>query len=130
MMIKKRIIAVALLAAFGVLALAPETLACDRRRRASLARSYYGNQYRYSGVAGQRYYAPSRAYYAPVSRYYAPYRRSHSTRDAILTVAAPAAIAAGVGALLGGKKGAGVGALLGGGGGAAYYLIKRQRNRY
>ena len=52
-----------------------------------------------------------------------------STGRAILTVGAPAAIGAGVGALLSGKKGAAVGALLGGGGGAAYYLIKkRDRN--
>jgi len=49
------------------------------------------------------------------------------TGRAVLTIAAPAAIAAGVGALVGGKKGAAVGALLGGGGGAVYYLIKNRR---
>jgi len=45
----------------------------------------------------------------------------------LLTIGAPAAIGAGLGALFGGGKGAGVGALLGGGGGAAYYLIKHRR---
>ncbi|HKG21340.1 MAG TPA: hypothetical protein VKC34_05530, partial [Blastocatellia bacterium] len=53
-----------------------------------------------------------------------------STGRALLTIGAPAAVGAGVGALLSGKKGAAVGALLGGGGGAAYYLIKkRDRDR-
>jgi len=59
--------------------------------------------------------------------YYARNRRGHSTRNAILTVAAPAALGAGVGAIAGGKRGAGAGALIGGGAGALYYLIKRKR---
>ncbi|HEY7546523.1 MAG TPA: hypothetical protein VID27_16655 [Blastocatellia bacterium] len=63
------------------------------------------------------------------ARYYAERRRGHSTRDLILTIAAPAAIAAGFGGIVGGKKGAGIGALLGGGGGAAYYLYKNRRRR-
>lgn len=68
-----------------------------------------------SGVAGDRYYAQR--------------KRGSSTKDLILTIAAPAAIGAGIGAIAGGKKGAGIGALLGGGGGAAYYLIKNRRKR-
>jgi hypothetical protein len=70
---------------------------------------------RRSGVAGDRYYAER--------------SRGSSTKDLILTIAAPAAIGAGIGAIAGGKKGAGIGALLGGGGGAAYYLIKNRRRR-
>lgn len=76
--------------------------------------------------------ARTRTYRAPRrgvagARYYAEPRRGHSTRDLILTIAAPAAIGAGIGALAGGKRGAGIGALLGGGGGALYHLIKRRR---
>jgi len=54
------------------------------------------------------------------------YRRRDSTLRTALTIAAPAAVGAGVGALAGGGKGAAVGALLGGGGGAIYHLIKRR----
>ncbi|MFY9572637.1 MAG: hypothetical protein WAV20_14655, partial [Blastocatellia bacterium] len=59
------------------LTLAPDSLACDRNRRASYyrpaARSFYG-PYAYSGVAGTRYY--SQPYYASSSRYYSqPYYR-------------------------------------------------------
>jgi|SRR5215813_2593857 len=76
-------------------------------------RHYYaGRSYRRSGVAGVAYAAP---------------RRDHSTRNMILTVAAPAALAAGIGGIAGGGKGAGIGALLGGGGGALYYLLKHRR---
>jgi hypothetical protein len=103
----KRFTVVALVLALLSLALAPEAAACHRYRRA-----YYGRPYRYSGVAGARYY-----------RHY----HGHSTRNLLLTVGAPAALGAGVGALLGGGKGAGVGALLGGGGGAAYYLLNHRR---
>jgi hypothetical protein len=53
-------------------------------------------------------------------------RRGHSKLKTALTIAAPAAIGAGIGALAGGGKGAGIGALLGGGGGAAYYLYKNR----
>jgi hypothetical protein len=45
----------------------------------------------------------------------------------ILTIAGPAAVGAGIGAIARGGKGAGIGALLGGGGGALYYLIKHRR---
>jgi len=45
----------------------------------------------------------------------------------ILTIAGPAAVAAGIGGIVHGGKGAGIGALLGGGGGALYYLAKHRR---
>jgi len=61
------------------------------------------------------------------TRYYAEPRRGHSTRDLILTIAAPAAIGAGIGGIARGGKGAGIGALLGGGGGALYHLFKNRR---
>jgi len=56
-------------------------------------------------------------------------RRGSSKLKTALTIAAPAAIGAGIGVAAGGKKGAAVGALVGGGGGALYHLIKnRDRN--
>jgi hypothetical protein len=85
-----------------------------------VARSYSGTR----SYSGSRYYAPRRR--VAGVRYVEP-RRGHSTRNMILTIAAPAALGAGVGAIAGGKKGAGVGALLGGGGGALYYLLKHRR---
>lgn len=74
-----------------------------------------------------------RAYYAPRARvagarYSATPRRGHSTRNMILTIAAPAAIGAGIGAIAKGGKGAGIGALIGGGGGALYHLMKHRRD--
>ncbi len=53
-------------------------------------------------------------------------RSKNSTLKTVLTIAAPAALGAGVGGAFGGKKGAGVGALLGGGGGALYHLIRNK----
>jgi hypothetical protein len=53
-------------------------------------------------------------------------RKKNSTLKTVLTIAAPAAVGAGVGGAVGGKKGAGVGALIGGGGGALYHLIKNR----
>jgi hypothetical protein len=53
-------------------------------------------------------------------------RKKNSTLKTVLTIAAPAAIGAGVGGAVGGGKGAGVGALIGGGGGALYHLIKNR----
>jgi hypothetical protein len=55
-------------------------------------------------------------------------RRGDSKLKTVLTIAAPAAIGAGIGAAAGGGKGAAAGALIGGGGGALYHLIKN-RNR-
>ena len=76
-------------------------------------RSYYSSRSSARrGVAGVSYVAR---------------RRGHSTRNMILTVAAPAALGAGIGGIAGGGKGAGIGALLGGGGGALYYLLKHRR---
>jgi hypothetical protein len=76
-------------------------------------RHYYASRsYARSGVAGVAYVAPK--------------KRDHSTRNMILTVAAPAALAAGIGGIAGGGKGAGIGALIGGGGGALYYLLKHK----
>ena len=72
-----------------------------------------------------RYYAPRTR--VAGARYYAEPRRGHSTRDMILTIAGPAAIGAGIGAIAHGGKGAGIGALLGGGGGALYHLYKNRR---
>lgn len=63
--------------------------------------------------------------YKPAS-YPAAKRRGSSKLKTVLTIAAPAAIGAGIGAAAGGKKGAGVGALIGGGGGALYHLIKNR----
>ncbi len=62
------------------------------------------------------------------ARYYAAPRRGHSTRNMILTIAGPAAVGAGIGAIANGGKGAGIGALLGGGGGALYHLFKHRRD--
>jgi hypothetical protein len=51
-------------------------------------------------------------------------RRHPSKLRTALTIAAPAALGAGIGGIAGGGKGAGIGALLGGGGGALYHLFK------
>src|SRR5215813_3428215 len=108
-MAKKKLGIIVLVAALLSLALAPERLACRRHYRV----------YRSRAVA--HYYVP-RARVAGVTYYH----HNHSTRNKILTVLAPAAVGAGIGALAGGGKGAGIGALVGGGGGAAYYLIKHR----
>ena len=79
--------------------------------RTRVTRAYYPRSGRVR-VAGERYVAA---------------RRGHSTRNMILTIAGPAAVAAGIGGIIHGGKGAGIGALLGGGGGALYYLAKHRR---
>lgn len=57
----------------------------------------------------------------------APVRKSGNSKlKTVLTIAAPAAVGAGIGAAAGGKKGAAIGALIGGGGGAAYHLYKNR----
>jgi hypothetical protein len=53
-------------------------------------------------------------------------RRRGSKLKTILTIAAPAAIGAGVGAAFGGGRGAGAGALIGGGGGALWHLLRNK----
>lgn len=141
----KRTAAIVLAVAFLSLAIAPETLAFQRNRRVGFYRpstTYYSPS-SYRGVAGTRYY--SQPYYGRTvgTRYYGQqysgnrydygqsyYRgRRNSTRNLVLTVAAPAAIGAGIGAIAGGGKGAGIGALVGGGGGALYYLLKHRGRR-
>ena len=144
----KRIAAIVLAVTFVSLTVAPETQAQRLRRdcNRSVNTRYYGSD-PYSGVAGQRYYASpyyngaatryyGQPYYGQVAgtRYYGQnyrgYRGSRpSTRNAILTVAGPAAVGAGIGAIAGGGKGAGVGALIGGGGGAIYYLLRNRGRR-
>jgi hypothetical protein len=126
----KRIAVMALLLAFVSLAIPSDTFAqnCRGRRfgnRAAYGRTYYTSPYRYQGGS---YYNPYRYSGVAGNRFYAS--RRNSTRDTILRIAAPAAVAAGVGALLGGKKGAAVGALFGGGGGAIYHLVRNRNRRY
>lgn len=146
----KRTAAIVISAAFISLAVAPDSLAFQRYRRAGYCApttTYYRSS-AFRGVAGTRYYAqpyyytPVRTYYAPVgtryygSRYYGTryygsrYYRDHSTRNLALTVVAPAAVGAGIGAIAGGGKGAGIGALVGGGGGALFYLLRHHGRRY
>ena len=71
------------------------------------------------------------SYRAPVTYRRVVYReraRRHGSKlRTALTIAAPAALGAGIGLAAGGKKGAGVGALVGGGGGALYHLFKNRR---
>ncbi len=62
--------------------------------------------------------------YKPAS--YPAKRRGSSKLKTALTIAAPAAIGAGIGVAAGGKKGAAAGALIGGGGGALYHLLKNR----
>jgi len=130
----KRTAAVVLTVAFLSLAFAPETLAFNRCRRTgyrSTAASYYSPYaYRGQGYYSRPYYGAAGSRYYSGSRYYGSYYRGHSTRNLILTVAAPAAVGAGIGAIAGGGKGAGIGALVGGGGGALFYLLKHHSRRY
>ena len=59
----------------------------------------------------------------------APARRcGNSKLKTVLTIVAPAATGAGIGAAAGGGRGAAAGALIGGGGGALYQALKN-RNR-
>ncbi|MEK6288346.1 MAG: hypothetical protein AABO57_21730 [Acidobacteriota bacterium] len=85
-----------------------------------------------TSVASRARYAPrysSRRARVAGARYYAEPRKDHSMRNLILTIAGPAAVGAGIGAIARGGKGAGIGALLGGGGGALYHLYKNRRRR-
>jgi len=135
--------AIVLAVTFLSLSIAPETLAWHRHRRVVYYRPaavtyytpygarYYSQPYYrtayytpYRGVAGTRYYSTGSRYYGR------SYYRGHSTRNMLLTIGAPAAIGAGIGAIARGGKGAGIGALIGGGGGALYYLLKHRNRRY
>jgi hypothetical protein len=151
----KRSAAIVLAVAFLSLAIAPETLAQQRGRRGGCDRTatsysqssyrgddrsrYYAQPYS-SGVAGTRYYSESNyrgttgtryydngGYYG--DRYYGDRYNNHSTRNLVLSVAAPAAVGAGIGAIVDGGKGAGIGALIGGGGGALVYLLEHKGRR-
>jgi hypothetical protein len=129
----KRVAAIVLAVLFISLAAAPETLAFTRYRRDGSRRTVAANYYSpdgYRGVASQRYY--SQPYYngGAGSRYYGRNYQDHSTRNLVLTVLAPAAVGAGIGAIAGGGKGAGIGAAIGGGGGALFYLLKHHGRRY
>jgi hypothetical protein len=87
----------------------------------------YADSYKTQLSAGQRtvvYRSGQQTVYKP-SRVIVQ-RRGGSKLKTALTIAAPAALGAGIGALAGGGKGAAVGALLGGGGGAAYHLYKNR----
>ena len=93
----KRFTVMAILLAIFSLAIAPETFACHRHRRAAAYRSaYYGNSYYRSGY-GSPYYrtgyyrSPYRYSRVAGSRYY-NVRRGHSTRNMLLTIGAPAAL--------------------------------------
>ncbi|HVF90443.1 MAG TPA: hypothetical protein VNH22_10275 [Blastocatellia bacterium] len=152
-MFTRKSMAMVLTFSFLFLTIAPASFAgdCNRRNRGRgvIGRNYYNSSYStpyrsaYYGSSPYRsaYYGSSpyrSAYYGSSGyqgrRYFGRDGRRFdrnrgglgSTGRALLTVGAPAAVGAGVGALLSGKKGALVGALLGGGGGAAYYLVKRR----
>jgi hypothetical protein len=88
---------------------------------ATASSAYYSG-----GTRATRAYYPRRVRVAG-ARYTTQARRGHSTRNMILTIAGPAAVAAGIGGIIHGGKGAGIGALLGGGGGALYDLAKHRR---
>src|SRR5262249_47632175 len=92
---------------------------CQQSHAAARASVRPATRY-YSSRSTRHYYttrSTARSGVAGVA-YAAPRRKDHSTRNMILTVAAPAALAAGIGGIAGGGKGAGIGALIGGGGGA------------
>jgi hypothetical protein len=103
---------------------------------------YYARSYRsygyptyirtYRSYESPYYTTGYRSYSSPYyrvagTRYVNGYHRRNSRARAALSIGVPAAIGAGIGALLNGSKGAGIGALIGGGGGAAYYFTRRNR---
>jgi len=117
----KRLLGVVLcLTIFGASAL--PALACRRHHR-SHARYGYASQSRYRRVAYNRGYG--RSYYAYSQR--RSFWQRH--RDA-LTLAIGTGGGAGVGALLGGRRGAGIGTLVGLGSSALYTYKLRDRRHY
>jgi hypothetical protein len=97
-------------------------LAC-RHHRTSHAR--YGSQSRYRRVAYTRVY-PRRTYYA-----YSPRRSFWQRHRDALTLAIGTGGGMGVGALIGGRRGAGIGALAGLGSSALYtYKLRDRRHSY
>ena len=122
-MARKKLGVIVLVAALLALAMAPASLACHRHYRVyrSTAAYCYVPRARVARVAYYHHYRVAGVAY---------YHHNHSTRNKILSVLAPAAVGAGIGALAGGGKGAGIGALAGGGAGAAYYVITHRHHRY
>jgi len=89
-----------------------------------IADAYANPQAVRTGSAGSTRFAQQENVYRP-----APVqarRKSGSKLKTVLTIAAPAAIGAGIGAAAGGGKGAAAGALIGGGGGALYHVLKNR----
>jgi len=100
------------------------TLACRRHRR-SYAGYGYRYQPRYRPLAYYRSY-PTRSYYA-----YTPRRSFWQRHRDALTLAIGTGGGTGVGALLGGRRGAGIGALVGLGSSALYtYKLRKRYRRY
>jgi hypothetical protein len=90
-------------------------------------RTRAGQQMSSAFAPGPASIAPVRMSYRSVPVVYRGRERRRSSKlKTALTIAAPAAIGAGIGLAAGGKKGAGVGALVGGGGGALYHLFKNR----
>ena len=113
----KRLLGVVLcLTMFGASAL--PALACRRHHR-SYARYGYARQSRYRRVAYNR------SYYA-----YSPRRSFWQRHRDALTLAIGTGGGAGVGALLGGRRGAGIGTLVGFGSSALYTYKLRDRRHY
>jgi hypothetical protein len=96
-------------------------LACRRHHRSY---TRYASQSRYRRVAYNRGYG-RRSYYA-----YAPRRSFWERHRDALTLAIGTGGGAGVGALLGGRRGAGIGTLVGLGSSALYTYKLRDRRRY
>ena len=113
----KRLLTVVLCLMIYSVSISP-ALAC-RRHRTSHARYGYARQSRYRRVASNR------SYYS-----YAPRRSFWQKHRDKLTLAMGTAGGMGVGALIGGRRGAGIGALAGLGSSALYTYKLRNRRRY
>jgi len=115
----KRLLAVVLCLMIYCVSVSP-AFAC-RRHRTSHARHGYAGQSRYRRVAYNR----GRTYYS-----YAPRRSFWQKHRDKLTLAMGTGGGLGVGALIGGRRGAGIGALVGLGSSALYTYKLRNRRRY